>query len=377
MRILMFYHSVLSDWNHGNAHFLRGIARDLTRRGNRVEIFEPQDAWSLQNLVTEQGWDFVHEFESIYPELRYHRYDLESLDLENLLEGADLVLVHEWNSPHLIAKLGELRRQSGHFRLLFHDTHHRVVTEFETMRRYDLRHYDGVLAFGEVLTRIYRTRGLAEKVWTWHEAADIHLFRPFPEAQKIADLVWIGNWGDEERTAELSEFLVKPVEALKIPCNVHGVRYPDSRIETLQKAGIRYLGWIPNYRVPQTFARHRVTVHIPRRPYVESLPGIPTIRVFEALACGIPLICAPWQDSEHLFHAGRDYLVAKNGREMRTLLKQVLGDREFASELSRQGRKTILAGHTCGHRVEELLRIVHELRARDLEPPLLIGGAYA
>ena len=63
-------------------------------------------------------------------------------------------------------------------------------------------------------------------------------------------------------------------------------------------------GWLPNYRVPEVFAAYRMTVHVPRRPYVENLPGIPTIRVFEALACGIPLICAPWEDTREAFPAG-------------------------------------------------------------------------
>ena len=63
------------------------------------------------------------------------------------------------------------------------------------------------------------------------------------------------------------------------------------------------------------FARHRVTVHVPRRPYVTALPGIPTIRVFEALACGIPLVCSPWHDEEGLF--GReDFLIARDGDAM-------------------------------------------------------------
>ena len=59
-----------------------------------------------------------------------------------------------------------------------------------------------------------------------------------------------------------------------------------------------------------------VTVHIPRQPYVQALPGIPTIRPFEALACGIPLICSPWQDVEGLFTPGTDFLIARHGREM-------------------------------------------------------------
>ncbi len=55
-------------------------------------------------------------------------------------------------------------------------------------------------------------------------------------------------------------------------------------------------------------------MHIPRRPYVESLPGIPTIRVFEALACGIPLISAPWSDSEALFRPEQDFWLAEGRR---------------------------------------------------------------
>jgi spore maturation protein CgeB len=113
--------------------------------------------------------------------------------------------------------------------------------------------------------------------------------------------------------------------------------------------------------VPAVFGEHRVTVHIPRRPYVEALPGIPTIRPFEAMACGIPLICSPWEDSEGLFTPGQDYLVARDGEEMEAHLAAVLSDPALAASLSRHGLQTILARHTCGHRVEELLAIAEEL----------------
>jgi spore maturation protein CgeB len=113
--------------------------------------------------------------------------------------------------------------------------------------------------------------------------------------------------------------------------------------------------------VPELFAQHAVTVHVPRRPYAGALPGIPTIRPFEALACGIPLVSAPWDDVEGLFSAGDDYLVARNGDEMRTLLERVLLDQGLARHLAQHGRRTILERHTCGHRVDELLAIVAQL----------------
>ena len=51
MRFVIFTHSLVSDWNHGNAHFLRGVATELVARGHEVRIFEPRDGWSLQNLI--------------------------------------------------------------------------------------------------------------------------------------------------------------------------------------------------------------------------------------------------------------------------------------------------------------------------------------
>jgi spore maturation protein CgeB len=99
-------------------------------------------------------------------------------------------------------------------------------------------------------------------------------------------------------------------------------------------------------------------VHIPRRPYVEALRGIPTIRVFEALACGIPLVTAPWSDCEGLFEPGRDFLVAANGKQMRQHLRALMSDEGMARQLALHGRQTILARHTCKHRVDELMNIV-------------------
>ena len=114
------------------------------------------------------------------------------------------------------------------------------------------------------------------------------------------------------------------------------------------------------------FAAFSLTAHIPRRPYVEALPGIPTIRVFEALACGIPLICSPWEDAEGLFSPGSDYLIAMTGVEMQQLMASLLADQDAARAMAERGLQTILDRHTCGHRVDELLGILDELKPERL-----------
>jgi spore maturation protein CgeB len=119
---------------------------------------------------------------------------------------------------------------------------------------------------------------------------------------------------------------------------------------------------LPNARVPQVFAGHRATLHVPRRWYATLLPGIPTIRVFEALACGIPLVSAPWEDSEALFRPGEDYLVARSGGEMERHLRALLHDTALCSALAASGLDRIRTRHTCAHRARELLGITESLR---------------
>ena len=371
LRFVLFAHSLVSDWNHGNAHFLRGIVRALHARGHEVRPFEPATGWSRTHLLADQGEIALRRFARLFPDIRPQLYeDAGELDLDAALDGVDVVLVHEWNEPGLIARLGRHRVRGGRYLLLFHDTHHRSVSDPAAMAALDLEGYDGVLAFGAAVRDAYIGRGWARRAWTWHEAADVSIFRPCPEEWREDDLVWVGNWGDDERAAEIAEFLLEPVRALRLRARVHGVRYPDAARQALAAAGIHYGGWLANAEVPRTFARHHLTVHVPRRPYVQALPGVPTIRVFEALACGMPLVSSPWSDVEGLFRPGTDYLIARDGAEMTRLLGVVLADRALARELAASGLATIRARHTCDHRALELLAICRELGTGEPQAPV-------
>ncbi len=360
MRIVLFCHSLISDWNHGNAHFLRGIVSELVARGHDVRAWEPEDAWSAVSLEKEAGTLPIAEVAEQYPLLDITRYREAELDLDAATDGADVVLVHEWNSPALISALGRRREHGARFLLLFHDTHHRMVSDEAKFGALDLAGYDGVLAFGEALRERYLARGWGERVFTFHEAADVRVFRPLPEYEPEKELVFVGNWGDGERTAELEEFVLAPAAALGLSGTVYGVRYPEAGLKAVADAGLDFGGHLPNYRVPIAFAQHKLTVHVPRRPYVEALPGIPTIRVFEALACGIPLISAPWSDSEGLFRSD-DFIMVHSSADVLAALRTLRHDPAARRELTRRGLETVLARHTCSHRVNELLHIVRIL----------------
>jgi spore maturation protein CgeB len=366
LRLAYFAHSLRSDWNNGNAHFLRGLLRALQNCGVDVTVFEPESAWSIENLRAESlGTRALDDFTSEFSDLDIQTYAPdESAELfAERLRGTNVVILHEWNPPELAQLLLTLRDRLG-FKLLFHDTHHRASSSPESFAQFSLDRFDGVLAFGRALETIYRERFNIQHVWTLHEAADITNFHPHPEIAREPQIVWIGNWGDDERSREIRDYLLMPAQQLApaVHTSIYGVRYPAEGLAALAEHGVEYAGYLPNLDAPRVYAASALTVHIPRQQYTEAMTGIPTIRVFEALACGIPLVSAPWTDSEHLFRAG-DFTMAHSPAEMLDGMQRLLRDPQLAAAQAACGLETVLAHHTCAHRARQLIDIFEEIRA--------------
>ena len=367
LNIALFAHSMVSDWNHGNAHFLRGLMRELVRMGYGVRCYEELGSWSLTNLMKSEGEraiEAIDSFRRTYSELDIRFYKSSDAEfqqfLEDELKDTHIVLLHEWNDPQVVNRVLALKKKYG-FIALFHDSHHRAHTRAGEILKFHLHLVDGVLAFGEAIRRIYADGFGVQRVWTFHEAADIEQFHPL-RRDKMIDVVWVGNWGDEERSAELDEFLIRPATALRdLRVVAHGVRYPEIALRKLAAANIEYRGYLPNILSPQVYAESMATVHIPRRQYANGLAGIPTIRVFEALACGIPLVCSPWSDEEKLFRPGEDYVIVHDAEEMAAELQNLRRDPRARHQLAENGLKTIRDRHTCAHRAQELISICQEI----------------
>jgi spore maturation protein CgeB len=360
LKIRIFAHSWVSDWNHGNAHFLRGLACELGNLGHEVCCYEQVNSWSITSLLQEgpdRAAQALSKFHQAFPTLDVCFLPNDATlahVLEQELREADLVLVHEWNPLELIVAILDLKDKFG-FRTLFHDTHHRAYTSPQEIDRLPLDRFDGVLAFGDAIRRIYMEVFGIKRAWSFHEAADVAHFHPLP-LEKDTDVVWIGNWGDDERTRELQEFLIDPATTLHgHTFVVHGVRYPVQARTELQQAGIEYRGYVSNLEAPAVYGRSLLSLHVPRRFYTNGLSGIPTIRVFEALACGTPLVCSPWSDREGLFRPGEDYVCVKNGRAMAGEISHLLCDEKARQQLAAAGLETIRKRHTCKHRAHQLL----------------------
>lgn len=358
-RFALFYQSVISDWNHSNAHFLRGLMRALQARGHSTVCYEQVDNWSLTNLLASNP-AAIDEFRRDFPDLPFHRYDVaDQLEatLRSQLARADIALVHEWNDPRVIRMVGRLAEEMG-VRALFHDTHYRVVLDEAHRNQLDLGRYERILAYCPSVAERYRALGF-EAVSVLHEAADTTVFAPQP-VPRTTDVVFVGNYGDGDRSDELEDYVFEPRRTLPhLRYAVYGVRYPPEVLSRLSNGlDITYGGWLPNVRVPRIYSSARVVLHVPRRQYVELLPGTPTIRVFEALASGACLVSLPWDDTDHLFDVDRDYVVAHSPAEMRDLIGWLCEDEAARSAFGQRGLQTILRRHTCGHRADELLGLL-------------------
>jgi len=378
MKIVIFCHSLTSDWGHDAAHFLRGVVGELQASGHAVDVYEPEEGWSRRCLLADQGQAAVVAFATRFPALRSRRYRPGEPNLERALAGADVVLVDEWTDPALVAAIGAHRATRGTYRLLFHDGHHRPLGGRPGWESLELHCYDAVLVGDEALAGAYARRARRPHgVHLWPAAADLRVldrrdrsagFEPPP----LSDLVWVGDFNDHEEEV-LEEFLLHPIRTLNLRATIYGVRYPARARMAIERAGADYRGYLPDHAVPWALVRARVTLALPRRAG-EASPdasdatatqriAAPPSPPFAALACGVPVVSAAPADA--LFEPGRDFLAARSGREMAAQLSALLGDAAKARALATQGRATVLARHTCAHRVAALYEILRGLDVRE------------
>ncbi|WMJ73714.1 glycosyltransferase [Cytophagaceae bacterium ABcell3] len=361
MKIRMFYPSMVSEWNFAGAGFLRGMVSEFLHRGEDVKVFEPVRSECIENLVACYGDAPVKEFKSFYNNrLISNFYETEKFQPEEILDDCDLVIVHVRTDPEIIRKIGEHRKANPFYKLLFHDSSHKVMTEKEGSVIASLQNYDGVLAGCNYLREMYLKNGWADKAWVWHEAVDSRIFYPRESESKEGDLVCVGNWGNGERFDGLKNFFLKPAERLQVSSTLYGVGYPEDFIKKCDSCNITFKEWIAAYKIPHVFAGHSVAVHIPKKSYLESVPGKPANGIFEAMACGIPVVSAPWEDTDGLFAQGLDYIVA-DAREIESKIQELLLDKERAAETARNGLRVINKKHTCWHRLKTLFKICRQL----------------
>ena len=340
MRIVMFYHSLLSDWRNSDAHFLRGAARELVERGHDVELYEPDGNPYLANLSKQYGQNPIARLKHSYPSLKFNTYNLTTLEIDKITEKADLVIVGDYNHCELIEKFPA--KNFRNYNLVLHLLHSKTCRNMEN--------YDGALVSSNTIVENAES---FKTIGAWNNAVDTRLFYPKPSVAE-ADVIWTGDWFGEEESY-INEYIIKPVFNLKLKATIIGTGFPETVIEDFKAKGINYIEWLPNWEMPAVLAKHKLAINFALSPGAGS-----TLSLQQLMACGIPVVSV-LKEYEELFVAGRDYLFARSGTEMQAMMQDLILDKEKATELAVNASRAVNRRHTCFHRANELETLCEKL----------------
>lgn len=358
MKLVVFGLTVSSSWGNGHATLWRGLIRALARRGVRVVFFERD-----------------------VPYYARHR-DLRSL------EDAELVLYPDWPSISACARVeaGEADAvmvtsycpdgpaasalACAHARrAVFYDMDTPVTLArlaagepVDYLPADGLRHFDLVLSYtgGEALLRLERDLG-ARRAAPLYGHVDPDAHRPAARDPRYAcDLSYLGTYA-ADRQRSVTELFAEPARRRPARRFLLGGSGYDEHFPW--NDNIFFLDHVAPSEHAAFFASSRLTLNVTRRD-MAAMGYCPSGRLFEAAACGAPILSDAWEGLELFFEPGREILTA--GRTEDALAALDMTDAEL-SAVARAARERTLEQHTSDRRAGELLAYLEHASSPDLE----------
>lgn len=339
--------SITSSWGNGHATTYRSLAKALASRGHQLTFFEKDVPWYAANRDLP---------EPPYCRTVLYRKAEELADHGQTLREADLIVLGSYvPDGETIAGIVKLLSR-GCF--VFYDIDTPVTLTKLARGDYEYLHprlipiFDMYWSFtgGPILVRL-ETRYGARRALPLYCSVDPDLYYPERTEHPLA-LGYLGTYSSD-RQPTLDELLVKT--ALAMPegrfC-VAGAQYP---VNIEWPDNVEVISHIPPFQHRGFYTTQRFTLNVTRRDMID-VGYSPSVRLFEAGACGTPIISDYWPGLEMFFQLGSEILVARSSEDVRGYLAMGEGEREKIAE---RFRRRVLAGHTATHRalqVEQYLQ---------------------
>ena len=346
--------SITSSWGNGHATTYRGLVRELTARGHRVLFLERDAPWYADNRDLPRP---------PYGKTRLYGSLAELKDKHAArVRAADLVIVGSY-VPEGVA-VGDWVTRTARGATAFYDIDTPVTLaklargEYEYLSPELIPRYDAYFSFtgGPTLKRLERRYGAA-MARPLYCSFDPALYHPEEVAPRW-DLGYMGTYSDD-RQPVLERLLLEPARrwaegrfAVAGPQYPEGLAWPEN---------VHRITHLPPEEHKSFYNAQRFTLNVTRADMVAA--GFsPSVRLFEAAACGTPIISDYWVGLETFFALGEEILTARSSTEALQYLREVPeGERQA---LGARARQRVLAQHTAGHRAEELLGYAHGLLDR-------------
>jgi spore maturation protein CgeB len=343
MKIVLCGLSITSSWGNGHATNYRALVRELSARGHDVLFLERDMPWYASHRdLPDPPWGRTALYGSL-EELEDHAPDIAAADLvvigsyvpegvavaERVLDRAEgVVAFYDIDTPVTLAKLrqGDAEYLSP-----------------ELVGRFDL-----YLSFtGGPTLRVLEEEFGARRAVAFYCLVDPEAYRPQQETP-YWDLGYLGTYSDD-RQPVLERLLVEPARRLpEGDFAVAGPQYPE---EIEWPENVERIEHVAPADHPGFYASQRFTLNVTRAQMREA-GWSPSVRLFEAAACAVPVISDRWEGLEQLFTPGEEILVADSADDVIHYLAETGEDKRLA--LGERARARVLAEHTAERRCEQL-----------------------
>ncbi len=355
--------SMRSSWGNGHATTYRALVRALRRRGHRVSFLERDVHWYAENEDAPGDLESCIELYGSVAQLREQHAD----DVAH----ADLVIVGSYVPDGI--EIGEWVQHVARGTTAFYDIDTPVTLAKLERCKCDYLHprliagYDLYLSFtGGPLLDTLRQRYGAHAL-PFYCAVDAERYAPAHVAPQY-DLGYMGTYSADRQPA-LQSLLIEPAREWHAGrFAVAGPQYPKDIDWPGNVRRIEHLG--PDEH-PRFYNAQRFTLNVTRADMVQAGYS-PSVRLFEAAACGTPIISDAWPGLETIFEPGREILVAHDARQVLYWLRDMPSRRRYA--IGAAARARVLAEHTADHRAQTLTRYLDRVAQRRVIPLYGRGG---
>lgn len=350
MKLVVFGLTVSSSWGNGHATLWRGLWRALARRGHRIEFFEKDvPYYAAHRDVTELPGGTLHLYQS---------WDEALPEARRELADADVAMVTSYCPDG--ASASDLALSASRPARVFYDLDTPITLQrlaageaVDYLPHAGLGEFDLVLSYtgGRALSALQNELG-ARRVAPLYGSVDPEAHFPVPPVESYrCDLSYLGTYA-ADRQAALSSLLIEP--ARRLPSRkfvIAGAQYPAVFPWTDNIFFVRHL---PPAEHPAFFCSSRLTLNVTRQAMADY-GYCPSGRLFEAAACGTPILSDWWEGLDAFFDPGREILIARGARDAMKAME--MSDAELAG-ISKAARERVLADHTANQRARELEELI-------------------
>jgi spore maturation protein CgeB len=348
MNIVIFGLSITSSWGNGHATTYRALVRELARRGHDILFLEREQPWYAQHR------DLAHSSHcriALYNSLREVRQRFSSA-----VESADAVIVGSY-VPEGVS-IGKWVTSLAQGTTAFYDIDTPVTLgalargECDYLCRDVIGLYDIYLSFtgGSVLRRLEQEFG-ARRAAPLYCSVDPTQYFPEPRAAKWA-LGYLGTFAPDRQPA-LERLLLDVARERR--CRSFVVAGPQYPAGISWPENVERIEHLPPHAHRAFYNEQCFTLNLTRSAMVE-VGFSPSVRLFEAAACGVPIISDRWTGIETFFEPGHEILLADSTADVLSILHDLPPEDGLAIGL--RARERVLTGHTAAHRARELERLL-------------------